>query len=189
MTRFERLGRWCARRRKVVVGAWAVLLVAAAPLALMTADALRSGGFIRPDLESARARTLLETEIGVPQAALVVVFHSEALRAGDAAFEAAAAAAMADVPTAEHVRSVLPHLLSTRQVSVDGHTAYDIVFLDLSADDSPKALPGIRAALHQAPGLEVGLAGGPAFYGDVQAVSESDLRRSETISLPLAGLA
>ena len=33
------------------------------------------------------------------------------------------------------------------------------------------------------------LAGGPAFYGDVQTVSESDLRRSEVISLPLAGLA
>ncbi len=33
------------------------------------------------------------------------------------------------------------------------------------------------------------LAGGPAFYGDVQTVSESDLRRSEVFSLPLAALA
>src|SRR5206468_3123811 len=40
-----------------------------------------------------------------------------------------------------------------------------------------------------APGLEVGLAGGPAFYSDVQTVSESDLRRSEVISLPLAAVA
>jgi len=189
MTRFERLGRWSARHRRAVVGAWAVVLLAAAPLALRTADALRSGGFIRPDLESARALTLLETEIGVPQAALVVVFHSDSLTAGSAAFETAASAAMADVPTAPHVRNVVSHALSKRQVSVDGHTAYDVVFLDLSADDSPAALPGIRAALHPAPGLEVGLAGGPAFYGDVQDVSESDLRRSETISLPLAGLA
>jgi len=189
MTRFERLGRWSARHRRAVVIAWAILLLAAAPLALRTADSLRSGGFIRPDLESARARTLLETEIGVPQAALVVVFHSDSLRAGEAGFETAAAAAMTDIPTAPYVRSVLPHLLSSRQVSVDGHTAYDIVFLNLSADDSPKALAGIRAALHQAPGLTVGLAGGPAFYGDVQDVSESDLRRSETISLPLAALA
>jgi RND superfamily putative drug exporter len=39
------------------------------------------------------------------------------------------------------------------------------------------------------PGLQVGLAGGPAFYGDVQTVSESDLRRSELISLPLAAIA
>ena len=39
------------------------------------------------------------------------------------------------------------------------------------------------------PGLEVALAGGPAFYGDVQTVSEADLQRSELISLPLAALA
>src|SRR6185312_16181632 len=98
-------------------------------------------------------------------------------------------AAVVDVPNAPYVRSLVPHSLSSRQVSVDGHTAYDIVLVDLPADDSPKALPGLRAALRDAPGLEVGLSGGPAFYGDVQAVSEADLRRSELISLPLAAIA
>ncbi|HYL41438.1 MAG TPA: MMPL family transporter, partial [Candidatus Binatus sp.] len=97
---------------------------------------------------------------------------------------------MAAIPKAPYVTGTLSYLLSTRQVSADGHTAYDVVFLGLSADDSPKALPGLRAALDTSvPGIEVGLAGGPAFYGDVQDVSESDLRRSELISLPLAALA
>ena len=83
----------------------------------------------------------------------------------------------------------MSHLLAPRQVSADRHTAYDIVFLDLSPDDSPKALPILRERLHDAPGLTVELAGGPAFYGDVQTVSEADLRRSEIVSLPLAALA
>src|SRR5206468_4732759 len=65
----------------------------------------------------------------------------------------------------------------------------DIVFLDLPPDDSPDALPILRERLHPAPGLDIELAGGPAFYGDVQTVSEADLRRSEVISLPLAALA
>ena len=187
---FERLGRWSARHRRLVVAAWALLLLGAAPLALQTSRALQSGGFIRTDLESARAKALLETEINVPQAAVVVVFHSDSLRAGDPAFEGPAAAAVAAVPQAPYVTGVLSHLLKTSQVSADGHTAYDIVFLGLSADDSPKALPGLRTALRtDVPGIEVGLAGGPAFYGDVQDVSESDLRRSELISLPLAALA
>ncbi len=186
---FERLGRWAARRRWAVVGVWGLLLVVAIPLALQASGALRSGGFVRGDLESAKAKALLETEIGVPQAALVVVFHSDMLAAGDPAFEAPAAAAVVNVPKAPYVKGVLSHLISNRQVSADGHTAYDVVFLSLSADESPTALPGIRAALGNGAPLEVGLAGGPAFYGDVQAVSESDLRRSEAISLPLAGLA
>ena len=189
MSRFERLGRWSARYRWPVTIAWAVLLLASVPLALQTPGALRAGGFIRDDLESARAKNLLETEIGVPQAALVIVLHSDTSRAGEAAFETAAAAALAGVPSAPYVRSIVPHTLSTRQVSVDGHTAYDVVLLDLSADDSPRALPGIREAIRDVPGLEIGLSGGPAFYGDVQAVSEADLRRSELISLPLAAVA
>ena len=38
-------------------------------------------------------------------------------------------------------------------------------------------------------GLSIYLAGGPAFYGDIQVLSERDLQRSEFISLPLAALA
>ena len=189
MNRFERLGRWCARHRRPVVVAWLALVGLSVPLAIQAPDALRAGGFINADLESARAKALLETEIGVAQAAVVVVLHSDTARAGDPAFETAAAAAVADVPKAPYVRTVVPHSLSSRQVSADGHTAFDLVLLDLPADDSPKALPGLRAALHGAPGIEVGLSGGPAFYGDVQTVSEADLRRSELISLPLAAIA
>ena len=172
-----------------MVGAWAIVLLAALPLAPQVPGALRAGGFILDDLESARAKSLLETELGSPPSALVVVFSSPTLEAGTPEFEVAAAAAVADIPGAPHVARVVSHLLSPRQISGDRHTAYDIVFLDLAPDDSPQALPILRERLHDAPGLTVELAGGPAFYGDVQTVSESDLRRSEIISLPLAALA
>src|SRR5690242_9290136 len=144
--RFDRLGRWCPRHRWPVVGAWLLLVLIAVPFALQAPSALRAGGFIRPDLESAQAKALLESEVGVAEAAVVVVFHSDTLRAGDPAFELAAAAAVREVPAAPHVTRLVPHTLSTRQVSADGHTAYDIVLLDLPADDSPEALPGLRAA-------------------------------------------
>jgi putative drug exporter of the RND superfamily len=189
MTRFERLGRWCARHSWFVVAAWALLVGLSVPFAIQAPSALSAGGFIRDDLESAQAKALLQREIGVAEAAVVIVLHSDTARAGEPAFEAAAAAAIANVPRAPYVRIVLSHALNTRQVSVDGHTAYDVVLLHLSADESPRALPGLRAALDYPPDLEVGLSGGPAFYGDVQTISEEDLRRSELISLPLAALA
>jgi RND superfamily putative drug exporter len=151
--------------------------------------ALRAGGFILDDLESARAKALLQNELNAPPSAVVVVLHSDALRAGTPAFEAAAARAVADVAKAPYVARLVPHTLATRQVSADGHTAYDVVLLTIAPDDSPAALPGIQSALGHPAGLDVALAGGPAFYGDVQSVSESDLRRSELISLPLAAIA
>jgi RND superfamily putative drug exporter len=189
VTPFDRLGRFVVRRARLVIGVWGVLIVLALPLAPQAPGALSAGGFISNDLESARAKAILEAELGAPPSALVVVFSSPDLEAGTPAFELAAADAMRDIPAAEHVARVVSHVLQPRQVSADRRTAYDIVLLDLPPDDSPKALPILRAALHDAPGLTVELAGGPAFYGDVQAVSEQDLQRSEIISLPLAALA
>jgi len=189
VTPFDRLGQFVVRRARLVIGAWALLLLVALPLAPQVPGALSAGGFILDDLESARAKAVLEAELGAPPSALVVVFSSPTLEAGTPAFELAAAEAMRDVPSAQHVAGVVSHLLQPRQVSADRHTAYDIVFLDLPPDDSPDAVPIVREALRDAPGLTVELAGGPAFYGDVQAVSERDLQRSEIISLPLAALA
>ena len=188
VTRFERLGAAVHRHRRAVIVAWGIMILAALPFAPRVGGVLRAGGFTLDSLEASRARTILGDALHLPPSALVVVFHSVDLTAGTPAFEGSVASAMALVPTAAHVTSVLSYLAAPRQVSRDGHTAYDIVFLDLSPDDSPAALATVGPALGPAPGLTVSLAGGPAFYGDVQTVSESDLRRSEIISLPLAGL-
>ena len=189
MTLFERLGRFVVRRAWWVVGVWAIILLAALPLAPQAPGLLSAGGFIRDDLESARAKTILEAELGAPPSALVIVLSSDTLQAGTPEFEAAAAAATRDVADAPHVVRVSSHLMAPRQVSADRHTAYDVVFVDLPADDSPDAVPILRDRLHEVAGLTVELAGGPAFYGDVQTVSERDLQRSEIVSLPLAALA
>jgi RND superfamily putative drug exporter len=192
-TLFDRLGWAVVRHPRAIIVAWAILLLAALPFAPQAPGALKAGGFSLDDLPSARVRQTLEKELGLPPSALVVVYHSDTDRAGTQPFEAAVTPATLGVATAPHVTGIVSHLTNVRQVSADGHTAYDVVLLDLSPDDSPEALPGLEPVLEgirgQYPGFEVGLAGGPAFYGDVQEVSESDLRRSEVISLPLAGLA
>jgi RND superfamily putative drug exporter len=189
VTPFERLGRAVVSHYRLVLVVWGLGLAAALPLAPRVGDALKPGGFGSPDLESSRARAIVNQELGVPPSAVVVVFHSDKLVAGSPAFEAAAGEATRGLAAAPHVVGVGSHLLGPRQVSADGHTAYDIVFLDLEPDVSPEALPAIEAALQPTAGIDVALAGGLAFYRDVQTVSEQDLQRSEIVSLPLAALA
>jgi len=187
---FAGLGRTVARRPWWVVAAWALLALVALPLAPRAHDALQAGGFTADDLEAAQARRLLEQRVGLPPSALVIVIRSlDERRAGDPAFEAAVLAALARVPQVPDVSGVLPHTLTRHQVSADGTTVYEVVTLDLTPDRSPDVLPALRAAIAPQPGLEIGLAGGPAFYGDIQEVSQEDLQRSELVSLPLAGLA
>jgi putative drug exporter of the RND superfamily len=191
VTAFERLGRLVHRHRRWVIAGWAVLLLVALPIAPRVASALRAGGFTLDSLESARARALLERELGLPPSALVLVYTSPTDLAGTPTFEAAAGAAATAAAGAPHVTGILSHTVAPDQVSADRTTAYDVILLDLPPDHSPDALPGIRdrlAALPAGP-VEVALAGGPAFYGDIQSVSETDLRRSEIVSLPIAGLA
>src|SRR6187551_1452641 len=190
MSVFFRVGLFCARHRRFVLALWALGLLVSIPLAPQVVGELRSGGFTLDDLEASRARKLLEDTLGTPQSAMVIVLHStNDARAGSPAFEAAVASTIARVPAAAHVAGLIPHTLHDRQVSADGKTVYEIVALDLPPDDSPLALEPVKAALHPTPGVTALLAGGPAFYGDIQVLSENDLRRSEFISLPLAALA
>jgi RND superfamily putative drug exporter len=186
---FDRLGQFAVRRRWWIVAVWAILILVAIPLAPRAPGALSAGGFILDDLESARAQQLLQDELGAAPSAFVLVYTSTTMTAGTLPWLTAVNDATRDVASAPHVTRILSHTLAPRQVSADGHTAFDVVFLDLPPDDSPEAIPGVRAALHQVPGLTVMIGGGPAFYGDVQTVTETDLRRSELISLPLAALA
>ncbi len=187
---FQRIGLFSARHRYAVFATWALLLLAALPFAPQLPGALRSGGFSLDDLEASRARLLLQDQLGVPPSAMVILIQSETdARAGDPVFEAAVAEALANVPRASHVTGLVTHFTNPRQVSADGRTVYEVVTLDLAPDDSPAALAPVQQALTQVPGLRIYLAGGPAFYGDIQVLSETDLRRSEFISLPLAALA
>ncbi len=172
-----------------MVALWAVLLLLAIPFAPQLPGALRSGGFTLDDLEASKARQALAA-LNVPPSAMVILLQSETdARAGDPHFELAAARALADVPRADHVTGLLTHILAPRQVSADRRTVYEIVTLDLSPDESPAALEPVQNAVKPQPGLRIMLAGGPAFYGDIQVLSEHDLQRSEVISLPLAALA
>jgi RND superfamily putative drug exporter len=187
---FHRLGLFCARRRWAVIAVWGLLLALALPFAPQLPGALRSGGFSLNDLEASQARLLLEDELDLPPSAMVVLIQSQIeARAGDPEFELAAAQALARLPNAQYVADILPHQLAPRQISADRRTVYEIVALDLPPDDSPLALEPVRNAITQVPGLQIYLAGGPAFYGDIQVLSEHDLQRSEVISLPLAALA
>ena len=91
---------------------------------------------------------------------------------------------------APHVTRILSHALAPRQVSRRRphrlrHRLPRPAAGRLAGRDPARRRP--RST--RCPGCTVRIGGGPAFYGDVQAVTETDLRRSELISLPLAALA
>ena len=185
---FERLGAFVHAHAKLVIGAWVLIVLCALPFAPQAPGALQAGGFDLPTLESARSRAALESELGAPPSALVLAISSTTLTPGTVEFETAAQRAVAGVASAPHVVGSRSHLIAPTQVNVEKKIVYDVILLDLKPDDSPAALEGIQAALVEVDGIKVALAGGPSFYADIQIVSETDLQRSELISLPLAAI-
>jgi putative drug exporter of the RND superfamily len=186
---FYRIGRFSYHHRWLVIAIWLLCLLASAPLIPRLTNVLEVGGFSNPNIEAARARALLEEDIAsFAPSTLVVIFESDALVATDPAFAAEADAALARVIELPEVIGASRFQDNPVQISADGRTAYTLVNLSLSPEQSQRLMPDIRERVG-ATDLDVTLAGAPAFYEDVERISEQDLRRAELIAVPFALIA
>lgn len=186
---FYAIGSFSYRYRPFVIAFWLLCFLASAPLIPRLPQVLAVGGFSNPNTEAAQARVLLEESLpAFAPSTLVVIFQSDTLVALDPAYVEQAERALQQVASLPEVIDVTRYTDNPRQISADGRTAYTLVQLSLSPEQSQRLMPAIRAAL-QPVDIDVTLAGAPAFYEDVERISERDLRRAEAIAIPFALLA
>jgi RND superfamily putative drug exporter len=188
-TLFQRWGELCARRPRLVVGVWLVVLLAAIPVLPRIQDPLKVGGFTSDNTEARRAVFLIEENLAFSPSTMIVVFRSTSLTADAPAFHRQVDETLVGVRTLPNVVDVVLPSEDASLVSADRDTAYALVGLDLPPDVAQRVVPAFRAGLGEPADLDVTLAGGPAFYADVEMVSQRDLRRAETIALPFALIA
>src|ERR1043166_6120407 len=123
---FARLGASMVRWRWVVLGIWlVVLVVVGAFLAPKAPKALKGGGFIDPDSESAKAAAILDTEFNSSTfTSAVAVFHSPSVFVDDPRFKAQVTDAAAALAKVHGVRNVQTFYSSENPllVSADRHT-------------------------------------------------------------------
>jgi putative drug exporter of the RND superfamily len=178
------------RHRRLVLGCWAAVLLAALAIAPGVFRSLTAGGFSSPDLEAFRASQVLADRFGTDPSGLYLVFEdpSRALRADDPRFLDQVDAALVDVKQLPFVQSVSTAADNARQVAPDGGAQYAVLTLSANASDVRDVLPSIEHALRPTP-LNVTLTGAPVFYQDIFDVTERDLRRAELLSIPTAAIA
>ncbi len=186
---FYRLGHFAARNSRYMIAVWLLFFVCSAPLIPRLPSVLKVGGFSNPGTESARARQALEANLeSFAPSVLVVIFQSDDLIATDPDFIANAEIALSDVLDHPHVVGVTRFTENPAQVSADGQTAYSLVQLDADPEEAQRVLPELRERLTETQ-LEVTVAGAPAFFEDVERLSEQDLQRAELIAIPFALIA
>jgi putative drug exporter of the RND superfamily len=185
---FARLGVAMVRWRWVVLGLWlVVLIVAGGLLAPKTPKAVKGGGFIDPDSESARAAAILDKEFNSSTfTSAVAVFRSATQTVDDPSFKDQVTQAADRLSRVERVREVQTFYSHGNPllVSDDRHTTFALVPLEGSEGDIQELVPRLRDSIHNL-AIEHYVTGTPAVNNDLQVSSEEDLRRSEVFTVPI----
>ena len=186
---FAAWGRFVYRRRWPVLAVSGVLLLLSIFIVIQGGK-LQSGGFIETS-ESGRASRLIERELPRAGAAtFTLLFSSDRLTATSPEFRAAVDAALAPLRSDPRVAAITTPfdgtaLDPTRLISKDAHA----VAVDVAAKDDLATArdyyPELRA-LVRSDTLSIQATGLLAINNGFNDVLQQDLRRAETVSLPLA---
>jgi uncharacterized membrane protein YdfJ with MMPL/SSD domain len=187
-----RLDALVRRRRVVVLAAWAVLLVAALPLAQKQSDNLSGGGFEAPGSQSAAVEEALADDFpAAGRAQLAAVLVPERGASGEqvqAAIRrlADAAGRTANVELAATARRRADAAVEARRpilVPLDAR---------VSEDDAIDVARDLREELQIADGPREGVAthlvGQGALWAGLTDLSREDLAKAETIGFPIVAL-
>jgi len=187
----HRWGAMIARRRRLVLGVWIVVLIACAAAYPALKSSLGAPNYGIDGAESSHAAQLLEQRFaghGAEQD--VLVFNSSTHHADEPAYRAVVARALATARGKDYVRGVAgPYNRGARgQVSSDGHAA--IALVGLAGD--PRQLVERATKLQHAvdplagAGVHVWLTGYSPVAVDITNVENTDVERAETIGVPVA---
>jgi len=183
-----------ARRRRLVLAVWVLVLVACAALYPSLQRSLGAPNYGIDGAESSRAAQLLEQRFaghGAEQD--VLVFYSPSRRAGEPTYRAVVAQALNTARRQSYVKGVAgPYVTNDRGaqrlVSTDGHAAIALVGI---AGDSRQLVERANK-LHDKvdplarAGVSVWLTGYSPVAKDITTVENEDVERAETIGVPIA---
>jgi uncharacterized membrane protein YdfJ with MMPL/SSD domain len=189
---FSRWGAFIYRHRRVVFILAIVMAAGAGTLATDVSKHLTTGGWLDPNSESSQVSSRLEQDFGGGRTAYIALFRSTDPNADatSAAFQDAIATALAPTLKQAHVTGVTGYAETqdTRFISTKGDAAYVLINLDMTEDQSVEAVDAIKASLAPPAGYSVALTGFGPIQQDAARISEQDLTRAETVSLPIAAL-
>ncbi len=186
-----RWGLLVARRRRVVLAAWALMIVAGFAFLPRFSSSLSMGGLWVPGSASSRAASLLANELPrLGGNGAVLVFSSHTLKVDDAGFRRVVTSATHNVSGVGDVSGVeVPYGVPARELTAPGgHTAIALVGLrgDEGRTEHLAARLIAAASAASTSSVQVGVTGEPQVAHDFVALMQSDILKVDAIGLPIA---
>jgi RND superfamily putative drug exporter len=183
-----RLGVWSASHLRVVLLAWAMVLLLFGAFAPRVEHALAGAGWQDSTSQSVKARQIIQRQFGGlgATALQVVVVDDRAPLAADPAARSAMAKASALLRADPRVSVVVPPQPGV-SLSADGRTGVITGGASAGANAMVAAADALASPLHRlsGPGISVTLTGASALWADFNAVNRSAMLRSEMLSWPV----
>ncbi|MDQ3758437.1 MAG: MMPL family transporter [Actinomycetota bacterium] len=188
----RRLSAFIGRRRRLVGGAWLIVLLVTLPLAAKQTENLTGGGFEVPGSQSAaveeRMQELYAIEAG--QNSIGAVLRAE--EGADATQRLTSVARLADAVAGVETLALArdARRLAVRDLDRDGAA---VVSIQASADVSKQIDAAVELREDLSPGEPVDgvtpyLVGQPAAWAGLQELSKEDLESAEATGFPIVAL-
>jgi RND superfamily putative drug exporter len=186
---FSRWGAFVYRFRRPIALLTVLVAIGGALLGSRVTDSLTSGGWTDPKSESSAVSTRLASDFGAGRGSIVALFEGDAATdARSVAFQQMIASSLARLAADPLADGVIGYAQTRddRFVSVDGHSAYVVVRLTITDEQSANEMKRIRALIDQPTGATLKLAGVGPFTEDQARQSEKELLQAEAVSGPFA---
>jgi len=184
---FSRLAAFSARRRRLVIGLWLVVTLAAAPLAITLDGALSGAGWEAQGSTAQQVRDELRRDFPALGAENpVVVYRQRTPISSDPAGLRALVTALADAPRASGVADPLALPASAGLVARDGRTAIVPVAQAVTSDAQRPVAAGelgdYVGGLHLPAGAQAEVTGEWPVWSDFNQINEQALHKAELLS-------
>ncbi|MDP9366679.1 MAG: MMPL family transporter [Chloroflexota bacterium] len=190
--RFAAWGRFVHRRRWAVVAVSLAVFAVVVPFAFGATAKLSPGGWVAPGSEAIRVDEALVGEFGRRSVNHYLLFRDPTgeLAATDPAFRTAVETTLAPLRADPDVIGIVSYgptgnpAIDQALLAADARSSIAVVALGVDVDRATATYPAFREQVDGGR-LEVLVGGWPAASEGFTAVTEADLKRAETVSLPL----
>jgi uncharacterized membrane protein YdfJ with MMPL/SSD domain len=186
----NRLAQFLGRRRRWVVAAWVLIVLAALPFASKQTEHLTGGGFDVPGSQSMKVSEAVQSQFGSQADGIAVVLKA---KPGATAAERGAAVARVreNVATLEDVTLPPAAAAGARRQLRQGDVALVPLRSDLTSDELIDPAKTLREDINPgeaAGGVTPYLVGQPTIWAGMQEISKEDLAQAEKSGFPIVAL-